>query len=41
MESTGDAGLQKDESDHKKTKTVALLSGGLDSSLAVRMMLDQ
>ncbi|HKI09600.1 MAG TPA: hypothetical protein VKA09_14490, partial [Nitrososphaeraceae archaeon] len=41
MESTGDAGLQKDESDHKKTKAVALLSGGLDSSLAVRMMLDQ
>ncbi|HYZ65369.1 MAG TPA: hypothetical protein VE574_01455 [Nitrososphaeraceae archaeon] len=41
MESTADAGLQKDESDHKKTKAVALLSGGLDSSLAVRMMLDQ
>ena len=27
--------------DHKKPKAVALLSGGLDSSIAVRMMLDQ
>ena len=27
--------------DEKKPKAVALLSGGLDSSLAVRMMLEQ
>lgn len=31
----------EDEKDKKKVKAVALLSGGLDSSLAVRMMLDQ
>lgn len=31
----------EDEKDRKKVKAVALLSGGLDSSLAVRMMLDQ
>src|ERR687891_2892327 len=37
----GDEGHQKDEVDQRKTKAVALLSGGLDSSLAVRMMLDQ
>jgi tRNA U34 2-thiouridine synthase MnmA/TrmU len=37
----GDEGHQKDEGDQRKTKAVALLSGGLDSSLAVRMMLDQ
>jgi asparagine synthetase B (glutamine-hydrolysing) len=31
----------KDEVKNRKTKAVALLSGGLDSSLAVRMMLEQ
>jgi tRNA-uridine 2-sulfurtransferase len=31
----------KDDLETKKTKAVALLSGGLDSSLAVRMMLEQ
>src|SRR5574338_242767 len=31
----------EDESQDKKPKAVALLSGGLDSSLAVRMMLEQ
>jgi tRNA-uridine 2-sulfurtransferase len=37
----GDEGQQEDLDKGKKTKAVALLSGGLDSSLAVRMMLDQ
>jgi tRNA-specific 2-thiouridylase len=32
---------QQDEQKEKKPKAVALLSGGLDSTLAVRMMLDQ
>jgi tRNA-uridine 2-sulfurtransferase len=31
----------KDELEKRKTKAVALLSGGLDSSLAVRMMMEQ
>ncbi|HEX6562271.1 MAG TPA: hypothetical protein VF016_09630 [Nitrososphaera sp.] len=34
-------GQEKNDSEKKQPKAVALLSGGLDSSLAVRMMLEQ
>jgi tRNA-specific 2-thiouridylase len=37
----GNKKQQDEQKKEKKTKAVALLSGGLDSNLAVRMMLDQ
>ena len=37
----GNEKQQDEQKEEKKTKAVALLSGGLDSNLAVRMMLDQ
>lgn len=41
MRGRSQVGNVKDDLETKKTKAVALLSGGLDSSLAVRMMLEQ
>jgi tRNA-uridine 2-sulfurtransferase len=41
MPSKGQEGQIKDEVENRKTKAVALLSGGLDSNIAVRMMLEQ
>lgn len=41
MPNNAEEGQMEDESKTRKPKAVALLSGGLDSSLAVRMMLEQ